>query len=164
MKLTFVKNSRIDYKKLNNVVRDSLSYWKYSEEQLNKIMTVYSLSDEDSTPRNLYLVFHNKIFVGFFSFIINSNQENELDYFFICKNLIGLGYGRKMWKLCCDEAIALDMNDFVILSLPYSADFYYKMGAEKIGSRPSIIREGVILPILKFDLETYRKLADQFST
>ena len=48
------------------------------------------------------------------------------------------------------------MKDFVILSLPYSAEFYYKMGAKKIGSRKSIIREGVFLPILKFSLADHQ--------
>jgi predicted GNAT family N-acyltransferase len=137
---------------VNEMMFHSLSCCGYTNQELSKIMNFYKIDEEYLVMHRINLAYHNKIFVGFFSLIKNSNQENELDYFIIKKDLIGLGYGRRMWGVCCSKARSLLMKDFIIMSTPHAKNFYQKMGAQEIGACQSMIREGVSLPLLKFSL------------
>jgi hypothetical protein len=142
-----------DIAHINEMMLHSFSYWSYTQEELHKIMDLLHIDEEYLTKHGIYLAHYDKKdFFGFFSFIKNSDQENQLDYFLIRKDLIGFGYGQKMWEVCCDKAKSCRMKDFIIISNPYAEGFYQKMGAKKIGSRPSTIRLGASLPVLKFSL------------
>jgi N-acetylglutamate synthase-like GNAT family acetyltransferase len=139
-----------DIVRINEMMFYSLSYWEYTQAELNKIMKLYSLNEEYLLNNHVYLAYSHEIFIGFFGLIKTNNHGNELDYFLIKKDLIGFGYGYNMWKACCDKAKSLMIKDFVILSTPDAEGFYIKMGAKRIDAFSSEIRKGVMLPLLKF--------------
>ncbi len=138
-----------DINAINEIMRNSLSYWNYTQEELNKIMDLFKIEEVYFIKNQINLAYFNDALVGFFSFIKNTNNENELDCFYIKKDLIGVGYGKNMWNACCKKAKSLTMDNFIIMSTPDAEGFYQKMGAIKIGSRPSRVRKGIVMPLLK---------------
>lgn len=141
---------------INELFRQSIAHWGYSQEELKKIMNLYSITTDYLKNHLVYLVFEHKKLIGFFSFTQTDLKENELDYFFINHKLIGKGYGKKMWEVCCEHARSVGMQDFLILSNPNAIGFYYKLGAEKVGSRASRIFIGENLPLLRYCLKAIK--------
>lgn len=144
-----------DIDSINEIMRNSLSYWDFTPEQLNSVMDLFQIDEKYLLSNRIYLAYDESILFGFFSFVKNSDNEDELNCFYIRKDLIGSGYGKNMWEVCCKKASSLGMESFIIMSTPSADGFYEKMGAKKFGSRPSKIRKGVILPLLRFFLTTH---------
>ncbi len=141
-----------DLEKINDLLRQSKSHWPAYEKSIDAFMDRFRLTPAYITKNTINLFHSEGELAGFFSFIVNDESNDELDYFFLHPRFIGNGFGRELWKICCQFALQKEIKEFYILSNPFAEGFYLKMGCKKVGSRNSVILPGEILPFLKFVL------------
>jgi len=139
---------------LNELIYNSASYWGYDSEKMKKYMDAYGIKKEYLAKYPIYMVFDNKQIIGCYSFSDHKIDGWELNYFFIVRDYIGKGYGKKQWQACIETARALKIKSFVFWSDRHAEDFYCKMGAKKIGSRPSTITPQVMVPLMQYQVSS----------
>lgn len=66
---------------------------------------------------------------------------------------IGRGVGRALWEHAVVSARQRGLRELHVQSDPHAEGFYLRMGAKRVGSRPSTVIEGVALPLLQLVLE-----------
>ncbi len=141
-----------DLDQLNDLLRKSKTYWPAYASTIEAFMDRFSITPHYLQKNTIKLLYLDDELAGFFSFFINDESNNELDYFFIHPTFIGRGVGRKLWEICCKFAFDQGHKEFYILSNPFAEGFYLKMGCEKVGTRKAITAPGEILPFLKYVL------------
>ncbi|MCR9113474.1 MAG: GNAT family N-acetyltransferase [Rhodobacteraceae bacterium] len=75
-------------------------------------------------------------------------DEAEIDLLFIEPALMGRGLGRRLMLWCRDAARHAGARRLLIQSDPQAEGFYRRMGARRIGVRPSASVPGRDLPLL----------------
>ena len=73
-----------------------------------------------------------------------------LAYMFVEPGFIGRGVGRALWDHAVAQARRLGHPALIVVSDPNAEGFYAKMGARRIGARPSDLEPGRSLPLLKY--------------
>lgn len=150
-----------DLSMINDLMRVSKAHWGYDEPFLDRFMEIFSITEEYLDESTTKLAYDTSELIGFFSFI---HKEGcfELDNLFLHPDHIGKGMGNKLWKLVCETSQNYKQMEFIIMSDPNAEQFYVKMGAEKIGLRPSPMNRHV--PVLKYKIKCTRGENDERST
>jgi GNAT superfamily N-acetyltransferase len=89
---------------------------------------------------------------GFYALLKVSPDTWELDALFVEPDAAGHGYGRMLMEHAIDAARARGGARLVIQADPHAVGFYERMGAVRIGERPSASIRGRALPLLEIAL------------
>ena len=76
------------------------------------------------------------------------DQDADIYLLFIDPPFIGKGLGRVLFDWCVDEARRMGAERLLIDADPGAEPFYARMGAKRIGERPSASIPGRVLPHL----------------
>jgi GNAT superfamily N-acetyltransferase len=133
---------------INLIMRRSLTHWCHDDDYINIFMNKLAVTDDYIKTQSVHLTYSDNQLCGFFSF----KNKKELDSLFLLPEFIGKGLGRLAWNSLCEYAGKQNLTEFVIYSQPGSEGFYLKMGSEKIGEQTSFIKQGMMIPILKYKL------------
>jgi len=76
----------------------------------------------------------------------------ELECLFVEERIIGEDTGKKLWQHAIQTAREQGFEQMFINSDPHTEDFYYAMGAMRIGQSESAIMPGRMLPLMQFNL------------
>ena len=141
-----------ELERANRLIFASKSYWNYSGEYLEAAFQLLRIKDIDLEKQFFWCLWEGSVLVGLFSF--DETQEAILlDHFWIYPHRIGTGCGRHLWNFAIQIAKQQKYRSFQIYSDPQAEGFYLKMGAKRIGEKPSRILSGPIFPILEFPIE-----------
>lgn len=136
---------------INEIMYHSFMHWNYDLERMKRFMSAFGITEAYLNENPVYMAYDDQDLFGIFSFgKCEDRPGDELNYFFINRELIGHGYGQKLWQLCCDKAKSKGIKEFFIWSQIDAANFYRKMGAKDIGTRPSRITPGLNPPLLHY--------------
>ncbi len=129
----------------------SKAVWNYDAKFMAKCRSIMRVKVENIEQRPHFVAeLHGRI-VGFYGF----EPEEEgvgLDYMFIEPDFIGRGVGRSLWNHAVELARRLGHANLIVVSDPNAEGFYLRMGARRIGARPSDLEPGRSLPLLKYPL------------
>ena len=138
---------------INALMRVGKGYWGYSEEGLDRFMATFGIQDASyfSNAFGFIAEEHEKV-VGYYLFKTDETPP-MLDHFFLDTNLIGKGYGRKLWDHCINEAQEKGWQEFTFWSDPNARSFYEHMGAFTFEQRPMVTSPGLMAPIMRYVLK-----------
>jgi len=134
---------------LNQLMRHSLSVWKYSEIELEKLMEHLKVAPELIDQSICYTARLSNAIKGF---ILFSEQENFLKKLYVDPSCINTGVGTLLWQRLIQDLREKNFKHINFLSDPNAQGFYEKKGAFKIGRRASKVFDGVYIPIMRYTL------------
>ena len=93
--------------------------------------------------------------VGFFSLMpVDEPFTLDLDHFWVLPETQGRGVGRLMFERAVLEARKAGARRMTITAEPRAEGFYLRMGAVRIGGKPTTVgKENHVLPLLEFQLD-----------
>lgn len=147
-----------DLPHLNSLLRHSKevageSNPHYTVRYLDDFMDKLSVTPEVLRVSKVKVLYVDDQLAGFYSFYINSDEELELDNFFLDPKFLYQGYGKKLWDHCLLTAQEYKgIRHFVLWSSLEGVDFYTKRGCVKIDEKPSPADKTLIQPMMKYDL------------
>ena len=152
MEVVKARNENVD--SINQIIRESKSYWKYSEAYLNAAMPLILVNEAYLKDNRSFEIYEKNQIVGFFS-ITDNREEKYLDNLWIDPNFIGKGFGRiaihYVEKIMREEG----WESIYVLPDPPAERFYFKMGFLDTGKRvESRVEEGPTFSLLKRGLNS----------
>lgn len=139
-----------DINEINNLLCLSKAYWGYDPEFMDKFMIEFSIKEAYLAKATTYKVLEEGKLIGFYSFSGNTNDNLELDNFFLHPDFIGKGKGKAMWQRCLQTASQYGATEFIVWSEIHAEGFYLRMGCQKMGKRLSIMMPNRYPPVLKY--------------
>ncbi len=143
-----------DAQSLSELAVRSKGHWGYSDAFLAACRQELTVTVDDiRNPAKAYVVCEmDKVITGFFAIERLSHAQYELEALFVAPELIGLGYGRRLFEQAKVSVRQRGGCSMLIQGDPNAESFYVAMGAEKIGERESASVPGRLLPEFLVDL------------
>ncbi|MGH6931303.1 MAG: GNAT family N-acetyltransferase [Dongiaceae bacterium] len=129
----------------------SKAIWNYDPKFLAKCRSVMTVKTANIELLPHYVAQLDDAVVGFYGFEPEPDGVG-LDYMFVEPDQIGRGVGRALWNHAVALARQLGHGALIVVSDPNAEGFYLKMGARRIGTRPSELEPGRSLPLLSYQL------------
>jgi len=138
---------------LTALVLRSKAHWGYDDAFMRQSQSSLTITGE-LIATGLVLVVENAEgrLVAIASLSPLENGVFDLLHMFVEPDAMGSGVGAALFRAIADLARAQDATTLSILSDPYAAAFYEKMGAVRIGDAPSDAIPGRRLPLLEYRL------------
>lgn len=130
------------------------AHWGYAESFMQACRDELTVSPASLTDPSEYwrLAEVDGRIAGYVGVVPESAAMAEVEALFVEPGLIGSGIGRRLFLAAADAAKARGYTCLVIQSDPEAAGFYEKMGAKRVGDRPSDSVPGRNLPLYELDL------------
>ncbi|MDF2858605.1 MAG: acetyltransferase [Neobacillus sp.] len=138
-------------KKLTHLAIESKSYWNYSSDYLDKAKEHLKVTEQDIVSDMVYIAEDVESIKGFYCFKF-TNEKSELIWFFVAPDNIGKGVGTILWKHLLDNISNHSIDQFIIKSDPFAAQFYIKKGAVLVGSSTSSVDSSIEMPLLLYKM------------
>ena len=132
----------------------SKGYWGYDPGFLEACRAELTISPAYIAAYPVNVIEERGRIVGFYTLLPAAAGVVELDHLYVDPSAIKSGHGKKLWEHAIRTASELGFQRLTIQSDPYAESFYLKMGAERIGAKPSAVRADRMLPLLSFSLST----------
>ena len=140
-----------DLELLNQILYDSEKYWNHDKIYMAGFASLYRLTEKYLAESIVWIMEADGTIIGFFC-IKPAAEAHELDYFYIRRDRIGEGFGRRLWQhlqqVCRDQGI----SRLTWVTDPGALPFYLKMGAWEIGWTRSKINGKRLIPKLEYIL------------
>jgi len=136
---------------LSELAFASKSYWNYSEEYLKAARPLLRITPEFITSNEVWIASESgrpQNLLGFFA-LCQEPTGILLDHFWIAPSYIGQGVGRQMFEKMRHVAEQHGWKRVLLYSDPQAEKFYSKMGATRIGEKPSRVACGPMFPIME---------------
>lgn len=137
---------------LTALARRSKGYWGYDDTFLAACEKELTVSDAELDHNPAYVIDDSERIIGFYMLQPRSRCEVELTFLFVEPDEIGRGNGGCLMRHAITTASNLEFRTMLIQGDLHADAFYRKMGARKIGSRPSESIPGRELPLYNIDL------------
>ena len=149
METIFIKANPRDCQFLSELAFRSKSHWPYSNEYLAASPPLIAIHEQYLKTAEVQIGRANDEVFGFFGLCFEPDYV-LLDHFWIEPKYMGLGLGRRMFHEVQKAVFQRSGNSRIrIYSDPPAEGFYLKMGATKIGEKPSRILGGPVFPVLE---------------
>ncbi|HVI41887.1 MAG TPA: GNAT family N-acetyltransferase [Anaerovoracaceae bacterium] len=136
---------------LSELAYCSEAYWGNDNEYMDQFRLYYNVTKEFIQENPVFVLEENHCTVGFWG-LKQTEADWELEFFYIGEPYIGKGYGRRLWNSLIEECSKSGIKSFEFVTSPEAVHFYEKMGAKTICNVESFIRQGRIIPRLKYNL------------
>jgi GNAT superfamily N-acetyltransferase len=133
---------------LTSLAFRSKAFWGYDEAFLEASRGDLTVGDELVRCGRVLAAERDDTLAGFAS-VVAEAPRLELAHLFVEPGFIGSGVGRGLVDHAVAYARRLGATEIVVESDPNAEGFYRAMGAERVGSRPSIVDPGRQLPLLR---------------
>ena len=101
---------------------------------------------------HVYVLKQGAAIVGFCGLIPLGCEMVELNDLFVEPSRIGKGLGKRLWDHALELARRLGYRKVVLTADPHAEPFYMRLGAVRVGEKPSSVLPGRVLPILEYHL------------
>lgn len=138
--------------RLTEIAHASKAYWRYPERYLRAWKDELTFRPEFIAENPVFVVRKGSEVVACCA-VVTAGARASLEHLWVLPEAIGTGAGRKLFEHAADCARRAGARELEIVSDPYAAGFYVRMGARKTGERHGEL-EGRprILPIYTFTL------------
>jgi GNAT superfamily N-acetyltransferase len=131
---------------LTDLAHRSKSHWDYPEDWIRLWRDALTLSPDLIRLNQVYVATCAGRVAGVYA-LMAGDGECELEHFWLDPEFMGRGIGTSLLRHAIETARGLNASRLTILSDPNAEGFYLKMGARRVGSRPST-PAGRRLPLL----------------
>ena len=152
MELVIEKPKPEEAEDLTRAVIASKKHWGYPDEWVDLWKDDLSVTPEAIRSREFYVGRNGEEVVFVYSVRHISDRKCELEDCWVSPQYIGKGYGRILFEHLKGTLESLDCCKLVIVSDPNAEGFYLKMGAIRVGEKPSKLKDRV-LPVLEYEIE-----------
>lgn len=140
-----------DHIRLTEITKSSKAFWGYSEEQILAWNNQLTITIDYIINNPVFnLVEENKI-IGYYSYIIEENNQVKLDNLFILPEYIRKGFGTYLMNDFLQRVRNEKYQKVILDSEPNAERFYQKLGFKKIGESETSIKNRFI-PIMEMNL------------
>ena len=160
MKIVIEKPKPEDAKELTKVLIASKKHWGYPDEWFDLWKNELFITPESIRSREFCVGRNEKEVIFIYSIRPISEKKYELEDCWVAPQYIGKGYGRILFEQLKETMESLDCNKLVIVSDPNAEGFYLRMGAIRIGEKPSKPK-GRVLPILEYEIKPNKGFAQR---
>ena len=140
---------------LSQLAFESKAHWGYDAEFMRACREELTISEEELDREPSHVAEIAGQAVGFYALAHLNEEEIELEYLFVDPRVIGQGIGRCLLEHAKQIAAELGYRDLVIVGDPHAEGFYVRLGARRVGTKPSASIPGRRLPL--FELALARK-------
>lgn len=133
--------------------------WGYPEETLDEWNGPLTVLEEHLREEAYFVAEEDRdgeiVPVGFFSLMpVEQPDTLDLDHFWVLPEAQGRGVGRRMFERAVLEARKAGARRMTITAEPRAEGFYLRMGAVRIGGKPTTVgKENHVLPLLELQLD-----------
>lgn len=147
--MNFRKATLSNHIALTELTKRSKAHWDYSAEQMEKWVDELTITKEYIATYEVFkLETKAKEILAYYSYKRLSEEEAELDNFFIDPDHIGQGWGRIMLVDFFRKILMDNIKSIILYSDPHAQGFYEKYGFEVVGQWESSVPNR-FLPIMK---------------
>lgn len=140
-----------DHIRLTEITKKSKAYWGYSEEQLSKWSNNLTVTADYIEKNNVFNLVDETQIMGYYSFIIQDNNQVKLDNLFVLPEYIGKGFGTILMNDFLQRMRNQKCRKIILDSEPNAERFYQKIGFTKIGEFETSIKNR-FMPIMEMNL------------
>ncbi len=149
MKLIITKAKAEDTTEMTKLIIAAKRYWGYPDEWMQLWMDELTITQAKLDKRDFYLGKNGDEIIYIYAISLMDGDEYELEDCWVAPSYIGHGFGRLLFDDLKKRLHALGCSRLIIISDPNAEGFYRKMGAVKIGEKPTRI-EGRSFSIFEF--------------
>lgn len=131
----------------------SKASWGYPENWLEAWRCELTVTDEMITEWMGFVVEVDQQIVGAWLRAPIESDTTSPGLFFISPEHMRQGYGRLLAEAVKQEAKRRGLRYFTLEADSNATAFYEKVGGRKVGEQASLLIEGRIVPIIRFDLD-----------
>ncbi|WP_264552019.1 GNAT family N-acetyltransferase [Flavobacterium sp. N2038] len=140
-----------DHILLTEITKKSKAYWGYSEEQITEWSNNLTVTEDYIEKNNVFNLVEETKIIGYYSYIIQDNNQVELDNLFILPEYIGRGLGSYLMNDFLERMRNEKIKKIILDSEPNAEQFYQKIGFRKIGEFETSIKNR-FMPIMEMNL------------
>ena len=139
---------------LSRLAMRSKASWGYDADFMDRCRPELTVGETHIIEHSTYVAAAGDEILGFFALAPLEDEPGACDvaFFFVDPDHIGRGIGRALWRRMVRAAARGDATRIVIESDPSAEGFYARMGASRVGDRPSPVDPARRLPVLSYDL------------
>ena len=139
---------------LSRLAMRSKASWGYDTDFMERCRPELTVSEAQVMERPTYVAAAGDEILGFVALAPLEDEPGACDvaFLFVDPDHIGRGIGRALWRRMVRAATRGGAMRIVIESDPSAEGFYARMGATRVGDRPSPIDPARRLPVLSYDL------------
>lgn len=137
---------------LSDLALRSKAYWDYHPNLLEAVRPELTLTPDYIRTNPVYILEIDQSIKGFYALRHLPDEAVDLEFLFIDPEVIGGGYGRKMWQHAVQTAKQHGCRYMFIDSDPYAETFYQAMGAQRIAHSESPAHPGSMIPLMRYAL------------
>ncbi len=140
---------------LSDLAFRSKAHWGYDAAFMHACKAELRVTPADIASACLFVYDEDGRALAFYRLDME-DPAADIGLFFVEPEALGRGVGRAMWRHLVEQARASGATKITIVSDPNAEGFYRRMGAERVGTAPSVSIRGRDLPYLEFDLDVTR--------
>ena len=140
-----------DIESINDLILSAKKFWGYSDELIQLWLPAMRVSEPELASREFWVGQTSGKLVAAYSCAQLSDEQWELDDFWIHPQNMGQGVGRVLFQHAIEQLQAKGAKTLKIESDPNAQGFYEKMGARCVGKVESI-PAGRFLPVLAAEI------------
>ena len=129
----------------------SKAHWGYDADFLEACREDLTLSAGDIEACQVYVLEAQGRLAGFYR-LQAGDAAAELVDLFVEPGAIGHGHGKRLWQHALAIAERSGFECVVLQSDPHAEGFYRAMGARRVGTTPSTVFPGRVLPLMALTL------------
>lgn len=119
--------------RLSEIARKAKAHWGYSAEQLESWRGAFlTVTPDYIAAHSVWAAADSSDCPVAFAALERSAECDVLEHLWVLPDTMNLGIGRRLF-----QRVAFESPDFTFTSDPHADDFYYRMGARKIGEKTS---------------------------
>jgi GNAT superfamily N-acetyltransferase len=150
-----IRRPRIDeLSLLSSLALRSKAYWGYDNEFIEMCREELTVKKRFLEEHEIFIGELEQKITGFYVLEEINANKTELSFLFIEPQFIKNGIGKKLFAHAIRLAFSRNYRSIIIQSDPFAEAFYLKMGAVKIGIRPSSSISNRDLPLLEYKLRS----------
>jgi GNAT superfamily N-acetyltransferase len=128
------------------------AHWGYDADFMTRCRDVLRVPEAAILAGLAFVATDAEQLLGIVSLELPAAEPALLDLLFIEPEMIGSGIGAALFRLAAETARSKGATQLDIEADPFAAGFYDRMGARRIGSVPSSVVPGRMLPLYRLDL------------
>jgi GNAT superfamily N-acetyltransferase len=128
------------------------AHWGYDSDFMTRCRDVLRVPEAAILDGLAFVATEGERLLGVAGLELPAAEPAQLDLLFIEPDLIGSGIGAALFRLAAATARSKGATQLDIEADPFAAGFYERMGARRIGSVPSGVIPGRMLPLYRLDL------------
>ena len=148
--MKIVRARQEDAQALTDIAHAAKRHWGYPESWMTAWRDILTMRPEFIAANPAYCAIENERPVGFY--VLTTEDDGiQLDHLWVLPVAMGRGIGRALFEHAAAQAAGLGFNSMKIESDPNAEGFYKRMGATRVGTKPSEV-EGTRreLPLMEF--------------